>query len=263
MKYLLKQPYRKRVEDWVTALRSGQFVQGRERLKCPDGSFCCLGVACQVSAISDWDAQGCYLGDKCALPSEIKDYYGTATSSGGRRSNLKSLVGLNDEDEGATFAVIADVIEAAAVDPDDGLFRRDLFIPDLRSLKPSELLDLAVKDLKAVEDADGYEVNMSYYHAYRPNVGVCEVCLAGSVMVQSCGVSRTMSGSDVFDIFGKQYRALDSFRCGAVSEALWLLDCDIPGGLMGWFEVPGYDVDRDGFFKALDALILKLKEFSL
>lgn len=31
-------------EKWLSALRSGEYKQGLEALKSPDGSYCCLGV---------------------------------------------------------------------------------------------------------------------------------------------------------------------------------------------------------------------------
>lgn len=35
---------------WIRALRSGEFKQGRNALQNLSGGFCCLGVACAVSA---------------------------------------------------------------------------------------------------------------------------------------------------------------------------------------------------------------------
>ena len=32
----------------VKALRSGEYVQGLERLRSEDDKFCCLGVACDI-----------------------------------------------------------------------------------------------------------------------------------------------------------------------------------------------------------------------
>lgn len=36
-------------DKWVTALRSGQYVQGVGELKTKDGKYCCLGVLCEVA----------------------------------------------------------------------------------------------------------------------------------------------------------------------------------------------------------------------
>lgn len=39
--------------DWLKALRSGEYTQGEETLYHPDdGSFCCLGVLCEVNGIN-------------------------------------------------------------------------------------------------------------------------------------------------------------------------------------------------------------------
>ena len=35
------------IEQWIVALRSGKYMQGRQQLKKED-SFCCLGVACDI-----------------------------------------------------------------------------------------------------------------------------------------------------------------------------------------------------------------------
>ena len=46
-----KAKIRKNRKAWVEALRSGQFRQGREKLKTPQGSYCCLGVAACVLGV--------------------------------------------------------------------------------------------------------------------------------------------------------------------------------------------------------------------
>lgn len=38
------------LQDWINALRSGHFDQGKSHLHNEDGTMCCLGVACQVAA---------------------------------------------------------------------------------------------------------------------------------------------------------------------------------------------------------------------
>lgn len=35
-------------DEWVAALRSGKYPQERGKLHNPDGTFCCLGVLCEV-----------------------------------------------------------------------------------------------------------------------------------------------------------------------------------------------------------------------
>ena len=35
-------------QKWIDALKSGEYQQGRERLKTKDGKYCCLGVLCDI-----------------------------------------------------------------------------------------------------------------------------------------------------------------------------------------------------------------------
>lgn len=37
------------VKEWVADLRSGKFKQGEGQLVTPEGSYCCLGVACETA----------------------------------------------------------------------------------------------------------------------------------------------------------------------------------------------------------------------
>jgi len=43
--------------DWVKALRSGDYEQGQEAL-CKGGSFCCLGVLCEILELPKVDHMG-------------------------------------------------------------------------------------------------------------------------------------------------------------------------------------------------------------
>jgi hypothetical protein len=77
----------------VAALRSGEFPQGRERLR-TEGGFCCLGVACEVYRLNTgkgaWtdDADGYIVfatdPDFSAmwLPDGVAEYYGIARDGG-------------------------------------------------------------------------------------------------------------------------------------------------------------------------------------
>ena len=40
-------------EEWLVALESGEYKQGRGRLR-DDNGFCCLGVACDLSGLGEW-----------------------------------------------------------------------------------------------------------------------------------------------------------------------------------------------------------------
>lgn len=76
---------------WVEALRSGKYRQGRSTLK-HSGSFCCLGVLCDVADIAVDDADVAY-----PALEKLTGGYG-------------EFVKLNDIDE-KTFPEIADFIE--------------------------------------------------------------------------------------------------------------------------------------------------------
>lgn len=49
MKYTKMRPKVKK--EWIAALRSGDYRQGRGQLRSEDNSFCCLGVLCNLHAM--------------------------------------------------------------------------------------------------------------------------------------------------------------------------------------------------------------------
>jgi hypothetical protein len=49
---------------WIEALRSGKYKQGRWALRTKSDDFCCLGVLCDVSGVSEWEEHAlCYSYD--------------------------------------------------------------------------------------------------------------------------------------------------------------------------------------------------------
>jgi hypothetical protein len=116
---------KERAMELVAALRSGKYTQTHCQLRLGD-SHCCLGVACDISGLGEWDLTDIgypkYLGDDVELPMEVKEYFGFASSKGYWSQNLPSilidpvcgiyahdLAKLNDN--GWTFAEIANFIE--------------------------------------------------------------------------------------------------------------------------------------------------------
>ena len=116
-------------QKWVDALRSGKYTQGQNRLRSDDGKFCCLGVACDLyvqenPTLAEW-CGGTFLtprdDSRSTLAIEVADWLGmkrdprapnlqnrnAAYGSGSAYTNL-----IVDNDEGSTFAQIADTIEA-------------------------------------------------------------------------------------------------------------------------------------------------------
>lgn len=93
-------------EQWVKALRSGKYEQGRGTLKL-EKKYCCLGVLCEISGLitqNNWGA---------TLPVSVMKWSGIGTKVGTLPQeyfNFKNLILLNDEDK-APFNQIADIIE--------------------------------------------------------------------------------------------------------------------------------------------------------
>src|SRR4051812_25076359 len=109
---------------WLEALRSGKYKQASSRLRRKNefgGSYCCLGVLCDISGAGTWDesktdltayvllSQPAYYSSSYTrsitdLPRILRDQLGISADS-----EIK-LIHLNDEEK-ADFAAIADWIE--------------------------------------------------------------------------------------------------------------------------------------------------------
>jgi hypothetical protein len=108
----------------VTALRSRQYVQGKDRLRVSTqngiDAFCCLGVACDVFDADRWTEryrQPWYGNADPYLPHDVATAFGwdqrASVCIEGRHKRWVCLAELNDS--GLTFEQIADVIEAGYV----------------------------------------------------------------------------------------------------------------------------------------------------
>jgi hypothetical protein len=102
---------------WVAALRSGEYKQAIGMLR-RGGSFCCLGVLCNLHAqahpdIAAMQHNSCYyMGEGANLPRAVGSWAELYLSS-----RMVSIRGANaalsfHNDNGRTFAEIADAIEA-------------------------------------------------------------------------------------------------------------------------------------------------------
>jgi hypothetical protein len=99
-------------KKWLAALRSGEFEQGKRRLRTHDGShYCCLGVACQISELGSY-TDCAYIVNKdprpYELPKEVQTWLGLKTPNGAFGVD-QSLAKMNDD--GISFSHIADYIE--------------------------------------------------------------------------------------------------------------------------------------------------------
>ena len=104
---------------WVAALRSGEYKQGTGQLRDTNDNFCCLGVLCNLHAqahpeiaAQQTDPEE-YLDGKELLPFEVEKWAKLTRCSGSYvvidEVNLPLSV---HNDDGCTFAQIADAIEA-------------------------------------------------------------------------------------------------------------------------------------------------------
>ena len=121
--------------EWIRRLRSGQYKQCKWLLCRDDGLHCVLGVLAELAAeqgVVEKDAvhggktvhggkdEGCDWGDLTyfandmgLLPDEVREWAGLIKASGWccHGGKQTSLILLNDE-EGKTFAQLADIIES-------------------------------------------------------------------------------------------------------------------------------------------------------
>jgi hypothetical protein len=104
-------------KEWLAALRSGKYAQGTQRLNTSSGKFCCLGVLCDLHSKATgtkWKKStlgNFYISSECALPDAVIAWSGV-NYNGGLATINKKLAPLTDHnDEGRTFAEIADAIE--------------------------------------------------------------------------------------------------------------------------------------------------------
>jgi hypothetical protein len=84
--------------------------------------------------------------------------------------------------------------------------------------KLSELIRLALTDLRKVERNKNYKVDMNTWHT--PN-GVCRVCLAGAVMAGTLGADpTTVAAPSYYGRDSGKLAALDEVRCGYLEDAI-------------------------------------------
>ena len=110
------------IKQWVEALRSGKYKQGRGQLRFKN-EYCCLGVLCDISKLGKWVSQDGFCDyeyttsssqDSCtsSLPSPVMEWANLRSVLGrfNPRKNSTTLVKIND-DRGKSFVEIADIIE--------------------------------------------------------------------------------------------------------------------------------------------------------
>jgi hypothetical protein len=103
-------------QEWVDALRSGKYKQGKGTLRRGD-EFCCLGVLCEIAVKHGVIAPAkkeeetnifSYEGVIWPLPPKVQSFAGVKNRFG-KLDNINSLAKRNDT--GTTLLEIADLIE--------------------------------------------------------------------------------------------------------------------------------------------------------
>lgn len=100
---------------WVAALRSGVYEQAKGTLRNEAGTkFCCLGVYCEVKGFKRFRSESYVDGEGQVFGGYLRESLGefdaNADPALARREFQYVVVDMNDE--GKTFAEIADFIEA-------------------------------------------------------------------------------------------------------------------------------------------------------
>jgi len=134
--------------------------------------------------------------------------------------------------------------------------------------KMSELIALAIKDLKACEKlSEVYEINMEFWH--NPHNNKCKVCLAGAVMAQTLEASPyAFIGPSEFDddyeeenIQAKLF-ALDLLRSGETKDAFTELNQETPDKSL-YRKITPYEDSPEKFKQEMIILAADLQEAGL
>lgn len=114
--------------------------------------------------------------------------------------------------------------------------------------KLSDLLVIALADLKACEEDDNYTIYMRDWH--KPNdIGQCEVCMAGAVMAKTLGTAKDVRHEPFQDLFTPnrpKLMAINDVRLGCIGSALSIMGLDENDHLESheiWREMADYSKD--------------------
>lgn len=131
--------------------------------------------------------------------------------------------------------------------------------------KPSELIRVGIKDLKACEADPTYRINMMDWH--RPSFDVpeiCCVCMAGAVMAQTLSISPRVSvtpmSTSVFDAITQQrLDALNYMRRGRMDQAFEYLGVPLPDKIPVYVNITDYRIDQECFYADMESLAIRLE----
>ncbi len=130
--------------------------------------------------------------------------------------------------------------------------------------KPSELIRLALDDLKKCEESPDYRIDMSDWHLPTRDGSTCLVCLAGSVMAQSLDADPLDDFTPChFGANACKLEALDEFRSGRVAAGLRVMGIDTPSEVPMCCYVTSYDLEPSAFITVMQGMADALDEAGL
>ena len=130
--------------------------------------------------------------------------------------------------------------------------------------KPSELILLALRDLKAVEKDSYYTVNMGCYHlpmrdVYPEAENQCAVCFAGAVMAKTLNANFLAYRMPYhFRAEEPALRALDYVRMGALQDVFFVLGIPLPKDVAPSVSVTPYRLDPKRFKREMRSIAKQL-----
>lgn len=139
----------------------------------------------------------------------------------------------------------------------------EIQLPD----KPSELIRLALSDLRKCEADPRYSIDMWAWHAPFLN-DRCYVCLAGAVMAKSINASITdeLAPSDFDGEISTKLNALDCFRLGDIAGGLDKLGIDtlnLPEAIEPDIEIADHYSNPTQFHADMESLAAMLEKHNL
>lgn len=126
---------------------------------------------------------------------------------------------------------------------------------------PSQLIRLALADLRKVEADPKYRVSMGHWHSRCSDT--CYVCLAGSVMAKTLSAPPVNVPLSAFPNDYQALLALNDFRMGHVDVACMRLGIERPESVPGGIYVPGYEEDPERFHSTMHYLAANLEAAGL
>lgn len=127
---------------------------------------------------------------------------------------------------------------------------------------PSELIRLAIADMKLCEADPRYKIELGEWHT--PSADVCLVCCGGAVMAKSLDAPIHLEQTpSSFGEYQRHLTALDNFRWGDIWNALNAMGITVPDGVDDTREIARYKYDVAGFYDDMESIAQHLEDHGL